>query len=180
MHNVPFPRSYWVLPREFLAGYYPGDIDQQVMQEKLQSLFNYGIRAIINLMEENETNHNGQSFISYRPVWTRLGISTGNKLFYGQVPIQDLSIPTESTMVSVLDLIDSFLAKYLPVYVHCWGGRGRTGTVVGCWLVRHDKTRGKEVLRTIQELRKDEATSYLPSPETAQQIRLVCSWQKGQ
>ena len=32
-----------------------------------------------------------------------------------------------------------------PVYVHCWGGIGRTGTVVGCWLVRHGMT-GDEAL----------------------------------
>lgn len=29
------------------------------------------------------------------------------------------------------------LAAGQTVYVHCYGGIGRTGTVVGCWLVRH-------------------------------------------
>ena len=31
------------------------------------------------------------------------------------------------------------------MYLHCWGGVGRTGTVVGCWLVRHGRT-GDEAL----------------------------------
>ncbi|MFZ5949388.1 MAG: fused DSP-PTPase phosphatase/NAD kinase-like protein [Candidatus Rifleibacteriota bacterium] len=29
------------------------------------------------------------------------------------------------------------MAAGKPVYVHCWGGLGRTGVVVGCWSRRH-------------------------------------------
>ena len=49
-------------------------------------------------------------------------------------------------MASILDAIDAALDGGKTVYVHCWGGVGRTGTVVGCWLVRHGKT-GDEALR---------------------------------
>ena len=37
----------------------------------------------------------------------------------------------------MLDTIDQALAAGHTMYVHCWGGVGRTGTVVGCHLVRH-------------------------------------------
>ena len=36
------------------------------------------------------------------------------------------------------------------VYVHCWGGIGRTGTTVGCWFVRHGRT-GDQALAEIAE-----------------------------
>ena len=36
--------------------------------------------------------------------------------------------------------VDDALGEGRTVYVHCWGGIGRTGTVVGCWLVRHGLT----------------------------------------
>jgi protein-tyrosine phosphatase len=64
-----------------------------------------------------------------------------------------------------------------PVYVHCRGGRGRTGTVVGCYLVRHGLT-GQGALERIKELRRNEPTGHLPSPEAREQVEMVLSWEK--
>jgi len=47
---VPFARSYWVVPGELLAGYYPGDLDTSKMEKKLKGLLRAGIRYVINLM----------------------------------------------------------------------------------------------------------------------------------
>jgi protein-tyrosine phosphatase len=35
-------------------------------------------------------------------------------------------------MTTILDAIDESMTAGKPVYVHCWGGMGRTGTVIGC------------------------------------------------
>ena len=48
--------------------------------------------------------------------------------------------PARQAMVTILDTIDQAVADGRTVYVHCWGGVGRTGTVVGCYLVRHGRT----------------------------------------
>src|SRR3712207_6971239 len=37
-------------------------------------------------------------------------------------------------------------------YVHCWGGIGRTGTVVGCYLVEHGMD-GEQAIAAIAEWR---------------------------
>jgi protein-tyrosine phosphatase len=34
-------------------------------------------------------------------------------------------------MVRILNQIDMCIKYDKPVYVHCWGGKGRTGTVIG-------------------------------------------------
>jgi protein-tyrosine phosphatase len=47
-----------------------------------------------------------------------------------RIPVRDVDIPSPDTMRSILDAIDSAIDRCQPVYVHCWGGRGRTGTVV--------------------------------------------------
>ncbi len=52
-------------------------------------------------------------------------------------PIRDFSIPTRDGLVETLDEIDAELDAGGLVYVHCWAGCGRTGVVVGSWLVRH-------------------------------------------
>ena len=63
-----------------------------------------------------------------------------------------------------------------PVYVHCLGGLGRTGTIVGCYLARHGIAAGRNVIKMIRDLRRNTLTQHLNSPETNQQIDLVESW----
>jgi hypothetical protein len=41
--KTPFERSYWVVPGKFLAGYYPGDLDKDMMSYKLNGLLSAGI-----------------------------------------------------------------------------------------------------------------------------------------
>lgn len=36
--STPFDRSYWVVPGQFLAGYYPGDRHRDLMEQKVQGL----------------------------------------------------------------------------------------------------------------------------------------------
>jgi protein-tyrosine phosphatase len=79
-----------------------------------------------------------------------------------------------------LDEIDRSLARDLPVYVHCWGGKGRTGTVVGCYLARHGIATGKSALDKINELRRNVPNWNEPSPETRQQCEMVALWQIGE
>ena len=43
-------------------------------------------------------------------------------------------------VATILDAIDVALAQGRTVDVRCWGRIGRTGAVVGCWLVRHGLT----------------------------------------
>ena len=43
-------------------------------------------------------------------------------------------------VATILGAIDVALAQGRTADVHCWGWIGRTGAVVGCWLVRHGLT----------------------------------------
>ena len=56
---------------------------------------------------------------------------------YVSRPIRDFSVPTREVLVDLLDEIDAELDRGGVVYLHCWAGCGRTGVVVGTWLVRH-------------------------------------------
>lgn len=177
--HVPFPRSYWVVPDTFLAGFYPGDRNRRAMEQKVSALLECGIRHIVNLMEEDETDHDGKPFVAYETLVQGIAEQFGFKVACERTPIRDLGIPTRETMVKILDGIDGAIAVDRPVYVHCWGGRGRTGTVVGCWLVRHGIAEGQAALHKIQKLRRYEATANYISPETRQQRQMVLNWLKG-
>jgi len=89
---------------------------------------------------------------------------------YVNRPIRDFSIPTRGNLVATLDEIDAELDADGLVYVHCWAGCGRTGVVVGSWLVRHG-VEPKEALRRIAEARG------LGCPQTLEQRLFVLDWQ---
>ncbi len=52
---VPFPDSYWILPHLFLAGEYPGSLDEKKTLCKLESLALAGVRHLVDLTEAGES-----------------------------------------------------------------------------------------------------------------------------
>jgi len=179
--TLPFYHSYWVVPGKFMAGYYPASPDPEQTRKKLKALLKCGIRCVINLMEENEENYYGKRFIPYEEQLKQLAREMGTEVTCMRIPIEDMNVPSRQTMRMILDEIDSAVQRGCPIYVHCLGGRGRTGTVVGCYLARHGVASGQGVLDKIMDLRRqtDPAISQ-PSPETRLQRSLVSSWSLGE
>jgi protein-tyrosine phosphatase len=82
-------------------------------------------------------------------------------------------------MQVILGWIDGGLRPAAKVFVHCLSGRGRTGTVIGCWLARHGIAQGESVIDRLIELRQA-AGLIGPCPETAAQRELATRWRVGQ
>jgi protein-tyrosine phosphatase len=91
------------------------------------------------------------------------------------MPIPDMGVTTREQMRRTLDVIDRERARHGIAYVHCWGGAGRTGTVVGCWLVRHGLA-GDAALARIGALRAASPALWLDSPQTGGQRAMVRGW----
>jgi protein tyrosine phosphatase len=176
---VPFHSSYWVIPGKLLAGCYPGAKDHKQAANKLTSLINAGVRHVIDLMEQDENDISGHRFVPYAGMMESIAVKIGISVTFDQLPIKDLSVPTILHMTRILNQIDLCIRHDKPVYVHCLGGIGRTGTVVGCYLVRHGLANGKNVLDEIRDLRKDTEDSGRESPETREQREMVVGWEKG-
>jgi protein-tyrosine phosphatase len=82
-------------------------------------------------------------------------------------------------MRDVLDTIDQAVNSRKAVYVHCWGDVGRTGTVIGCWLLRHRLAEPSNVLDVLRQLRQpDRQRGHRMSPETPVQQRFVQAWRE--
>lgn len=173
MPAVPYLDSYWVLPDKFLAGAYPGDLDEEKSRHKIQSLINAGIDSIIDLTRPGDT------FRTYADLLAEESQDFGVKVERINFPISDYDVPTLELMVQILNTIDQNLDAGKHVYVHCVGGIGRTGTTVGCYLARHGLT-GEEALTQLEFLRRDAASWWQRSPESSYQIEFVRRWQPGQ
>jgi protein-tyrosine phosphatase len=168
----PIKQCYWVVPDKFLAGEYPRTMDDKSSQEKINALLGAGVTAFIDLTEGDE---------GLLPYSHLLNAGDANRASYQRFPIRDFSIPRSREFTSaILDAVDQHMQKCEIVYLHCWGGVGRTGTIVGCWLARHGYE-GKPALIRLSELwRQCPKSAYQKSPETREQEQYILDWEKAQ
>jgi ADP-ribosylglycohydrolase len=163
-----------VIPGPLLAGNYPGDRDEGEATRKLRRYLDCGVRHFIDLTEETEPLE------PYAPILFQLADELHLKVTHERLPIRDEGVPRNpEQMRRILATIDRRLKSNEVVYVHCWGGRGRTGTVVGCKLVELGWSPA-DALAEVQRLWSTTARSRHPnraeSPETPGQQDYVRHW----
>jgi protein-tyrosine phosphatase len=149
--DVPVEGSYWVESERLLAGPYPdgaGDI---------ALLRAAGVDLFIDLTREDER------WVAY---WSDL--PDGAHRRFG---CWDFAAPSEEAMRRILAQLDQALRLGQTVSVHCKGGRGRTGTVIGCYLVEQGMT-GFDALARLRDWARN-------SPETDEQKEMVRHWRRS-
>lgn len=172
MISSPIPDAYWVLPGRFLAGEYPGAPTAESARHKLRRLLGAGITSFLDLTEAGE-----HGLYPYEALPAEEARALERAVEHHRMPIPDVSTPTREQMTRTLDAIDAALAAGHVIYLHCYGGIGRTGTVVGCYLVRHGMA-GEEALAEIARLRQGTPDGWKRSPETPAQCQMVRAWKE--
>jgi ADP-ribosyl-[dinitrogen reductase] hydrolase len=163
--------SFWVMPGSLLAGPYPGAADKQEASNKLEAFLDVGVTCFIDLTEEGE----GPPLHPYEQLLMKLAKRRAIRVTHLRMPIRDLSIPTAQQMRAILGTIREALSERELVYLHCWGGVGRTGTVLGCLMVE-DGLSPAVALERLKELRSSTTRAHRTSPETEGQRALVAAW----
>ncbi len=179
----PFPASYWLKPDQIAAGELPTSTIQMEASGIIESLLNAGIETYINLLESDEFEKRTFAHSNYPDYSNELkdaGERKGLNVECIRFPIVDFGIPSKPEMIDILNCIDMNLENQRRVYFHCYAGLGRTGTVAGCWLVRHGME-GGEALQELYNIRHAQGTTaYGISPQNDLQINFVRNWKQGQ
>ena len=189
----PIPYSYWAITDKLLAGEYPGDQhpknyfrtlvskvysilgflsrpNQGVMNpdKRIKALLDAGINTFLDLTELNELP-------GYEHKLNAINDSDNLSIKYKRMAIKDRNVPKKEFLKEILDFIDKESKNNRKVSVDCLRGLGRTGTIVGCYLVR-EGFKGEEALQEIFKLRQGMLNAWMQSPQTEEQIQTVINW----
>ena len=135
--EIPISGAYWVVPGKLLAGEHPGGADLCATRGRVAALLRAGVSLFIDLTQSWESH---QPYADILEEGAHKGDHPARRVNY---PIDDFSTPTVEAMTRVLDAIDGEIERGGMVYLHCLAGIGRTGTAVGCHLVRHGFSTGE-------------------------------------
>lgn len=136
----PIENSYEVT-KNIYAGEYPRNKDDESSYAKLKHFESFGITHFVDLTEVGEL----QPYESL--------LYKGAKYF--RFSIKDESIPQSTEDVRGLIAKITKVIKDSPkakVYIHCWGGVGRTGLIVGCLLGELYRKNYDETLKMLEQL----------------------------
>ncbi len=108
----------WLIEHQLAGVAYPKS------EEALVALKALGVRALLSLSEQPVPAH----------------LLRRRELEAIHLPLSAMTAPRIEEIDKALDIIKAFLARGLPVAVHCHLGIGRTGTILACYLVRQGAT----------------------------------------
>lgn len=145
------------------AGEYPGDRNEDAAKVKLRQFRRFGITHFIDLTEDGEL----------KPYKHLLDTEIKHLRF----PILDQYIPKNTE--GVRQLLDGMLKVHdenpnARFYIHCWGGVGRTGTIVGCFLGYYQHLDYDNAIAELKRLFEDcpKSASRI-SPENSDQFDFI-------
>jgi tyrosine-protein phosphatase SIW14 len=100
--------------------------------ESWQSLAKMGVKTVIDLRREDEHSTAEEA---------KAVEAAGMK--YVNVPMKGVVSPTDAQIAKVLGVLNS----QEPVFVHCKKGADRTGTVIACYRISHDRWQRQQALK---------------------------------
>jgi ADP-ribosyl-[dinitrogen reductase] hydrolase len=130
-----------------------------------------GVRHFVDLTE-------GGELVPYDAILSEEARNASITATYQRFPIRDNSVPSDSEhLAKILFAINRRIREGGSVYLHCWGGVGRTGLVVACWLQEHGRTPDDALAELSAKWSTVEKIYRKPeSPETPTQVDWVRIW----
>lgn len=159
--DAPIRNSYKVDERIY-AGEYPATSNETLGRKELSRFVKFGITHFIDLTEGGELSPYSQ--------WLPSGCT------YTRFGIKDCGTPR--SMQEVTELLETIIStiksdKNAKIYIHCRGGIGRTGTIVGCYyaMLLKNYTLANNLLQ--KQFSESPKSTFRRTPETLQQSQFI-------
>ncbi|ORX97933.1 phosphatases II [Basidiobolus meristosporus CBS 931.73] len=171
----PTPYSNWVIPEKVICGAYPMVRDKEKCVDYLRSLLSAGVTTFVCLQEESELSMLPEYKNSLQCIHRELADHESSSLQFIHFPIRDGSILHDVLLGSLVNVLEQRVFKNNEVlYIHCWGGHGRTGTLVACLLSKYYGLNADLALELTQRLHDTRHDGVIAkSPETRVQVNQV-------
>ena len=126
----------WLIESKLAGSSIPTSINE------VQWVIDQGVKSIVTVKEEPLDDD-----------WTK-------DVSYLHVHSNDMGVPEFDDLVSAVDFIHSRITNNEPVMVHCLAGLGRTGTLLACYLVKHQKMLADDAIQKVREERPGSIQSF--------------------
>jgi len=160
-----FVHAWWVQSGQLLAGEYPGHPSPLRARQKVDLLVDAGVRTFVDLTTPTDRLE------PYAPVVAEVTEARRLDVRHVSFSIPDLGVVGDDRYDEVCRAIEGGGRRGV-VYVHCWGGVGRTGTVIGCVLADEGLSYD-EVVDRLAALRRGSRKAHRIAPETSVQDDLI-------
>ncbi len=127
------PNFSWVEEGVLAGSAMPGYFGLATLEDDLRDAHEEGIRTIVSLTEDGFDS----------------SIVEGEGFRYFHIPIIDHTAPSLEQMRRFVEIVADERDSGSPVLAHCFAGIGRTGTMLGAWLV----ARGLPPAEAIRQVR---------------------------
>lgn len=161
-------RANWVLQGRLIQGAHPSSLDDDVHIELLDTILKTRVNTFVSLLEEDEQS-------MFRPYEEYVKMLAFKRIKFIKLPIPDMGITEDRRIWKLAKHIVRRLQTSNDVfYVHCWGGHGRSGTLVSLVLVLLGMS-AEKAIRYVNRCHKSRSyNGDVPSPQTLEQIDQVC------
>lgn len=199
----PTPESNWVIPGKLLVGAYPASQNDAETCDLLTSILKLGINKFVCLQAEYKDGVPEAAWRSgnaLRPYFDDVKIILSNKhliphlendpnvcdidkVSFVHFPIKDCSITDDNRVLQLALSLVQDIHKGEVIYMHCWGGHGRTGTLVSIMLhlmYGLDSHASMDRCQFVHDLRQCPVDVGSPQtqPQRDQVIRVISHLQK--
>ncbi len=154
----PTEESNWLIPGRLIVGGCP------VTAEEMEDISEAGVDLLVCLLNRDDF----ASRISkkkYKRFARNVGIETVFR------PIADGDITTDRRAFSIARMVAERLETGDVVYLHCWGGHGRAGTIGAMILGLWYRIPFQEAIEFLQKAHQTRSEGgHYPTPQTEEQI----------
>jgi len=132
----PHDTCNYLLPGCLLAGSYPGDRSEPGHSEKILACLEAGVDTFLCLQQRRELERFTPYVARAAELRAALPGAEGRELEFLHCEVPDGHVTSRHHLAIAVATVVQKLREGRKVYVHCWGGHGRTGTLLCAFLVK--------------------------------------------